>query len=202
MDGLVVTGTDTGVGKTVAAAALALRLGARYWKPVQAGLDEETDSAAVSRLAPGLVVHAEAYRLVTPCSPHESARLDGVTIDPDRLVLPQGEGPLVVEGAGGALVPLAPGLLYADMMARWGLPVVVVVARTTLGTINHSLLTVEALRSRGLEVAGIVFVGDANPVSEAAIAEFGQVRVLGRIGWLDPLDATALRRAAAGLALP
>jgi dethiobiotin synthetase len=201
MDGLVVTGTDTGVGKTVAAAALALRLGARYWKPVQAGLDEETDSAAVSRLAPGLVVHAEAYRLATPCSPHEAARIDGVTIDPDRLVLPQGEGPLVVEGAGGALVPLAPDLLYADMMARWGLPVVVV-ARTTLGTINHSLLTIAALRSRGLEVAGIVFVGDGNPASEAAIAEFGQVRVLGRIGWLNPLDATALARAVAALALP
>jgi dethiobiotin synthetase len=104
MRGFVVTGTDTGIGKTVLAAGLVARLGARYWKPVQAGLEEETDSEAIARLVPGALVHPEAYRLITPASPHWAARIDGVEIDPARLTLPQGDGPLVVEGAGGALV--------------------------------------------------------------------------------------------------
>lgn len=192
---IVVTGTDTGVGKTVVAAALAWRLGASYWKPVQAGLDEETDSAAVARLA-GVDVLPEAYRLTTPCSPHRAAEIDGVTIDPDRLVPPPGR--LVIEGAGGALVPLTRELLYADLFARWGLPVVIV-ARTALGTINHSLLTIEALRARSIWVGGVVFSGDAVPDSEATICAMGQVRSLGRIPLLDLLTPETLRTAAAAL---
>lgn len=191
---LVVTGTDTGVGKSVFAAGLTAALGASYWKPVQAGLEEETDSELVARLAPQARVLPEAYRLTTPCSPHEAARIDGVTIDPARLTPPTCEGPLVIEGAGGALVPLAPGLLYADLFARWDLPVVVV-ARTALGTINHSLLTLEALRARGVTIAGIALIGPANPASAAAIASFGKVALLGTLPWLDPLDAPALAAA-------
>jgi dethiobiotin synthetase len=191
---LVVTGTDTGVGKTVFAAGLTAALGASYWKPVQAGLEEETDSELVARLAPQARVLPEAYRLATPCSPHEAARIDGVTIDPARLTPPAGEAALVIEGAGGALVPLAPGLLYADLFARWDLPVVVV-ARTALGTINHSLLTLEALRARGVAIAGIALIGPANPASAAVIASFGKVALLGTLPWLDPLDATALAAA-------
>jgi dethiobiotin synthetase len=111
MKGLIVTGTDTEIGKTMFSAgltgALARRYGAaRYWKPVQAGLEEVTDSEAVQRLAPGARIHPEAYRLITPASPHLAARIDGVEIDPARLTLPEGDAPLVVEGAGGALVPL------------------------------------------------------------------------------------------------
>lgn len=191
---LVITGTDTGVGKTVFAAGLTAALGASYWKPVQAGLEEETDSELVARLAPQARVLPEAYRLATPCSPHEAARIDGITIDPARLTPPTGGGALVIEGAGGALVPLAPGLLYADLFARWNLPVVVV-ARTALGTINHSLLTLEALRARGVMVAGIALIGPANPASAAAIASFGKVALLGCLPWLDPLDAPALAAA-------
>jgi len=194
---IVVTGTDTGVGKTVAAAALAWRLGASYWKPVQAGLDEETDSEAVARLA-GVEVLPEAYRLTTPCSPHRAAELDGVTIDPDRLVPPPGR--VVIEGAGGTLVPLTRELVYADLFARWGLPVVVV-ARTTLGTINHALLTVEALRARSIWVGGILFSGNAMPDSEATICAMGKVRSLGRIPALDPLTPETLRAAAEALDL-
>jgi dethiobiotin synthetase len=189
----VVTGTDTGIGKTVVAAALAGHLGARYWKPVQAGLDDGGDRETVAALS-GQTVLPEAYRLGTPCSPHQAAAIDGVTIDPARLALPEGDGPLVIEGAGGVLVPLSEELLYAELFARWGLPVVLV-ARTSLGTINHSLLSLEALRARQVPVAGIAFVGEENRESERVICAIGQVRRLGRLPWLDPLDAARLHAA-------
>jgi dethiobiotin synthetase len=194
--GFVITGTDTGVGKTVFAAALAGALDAAYWKPVQAGLDEGDDSEIVRRLSglPADRILPEAYRLTTPCSPHRAAAIDGVTIDPDRLTLPVVDRPLIVEGAGGALVPLTGSTLYADMFVRWGLPVVIV-ARTTLGTINHSLLTIEALRRRQIMIHGIAFVGDANEDSEAIICAIGEVRRLGRLTPLDPLDPATLARA-------
>lgn len=192
----VVTGTDTGVGKTIVAAALTGFLAASYWKPVQAGLEEESDSAAVARLSGrgAAAILPEAYRLTTPCSPHEAARIDGVTIDPSRLALPDGDGPLVVEGAGGVLVPLSDTLLYADQFARWALPVILV-ARTALGTINHSLLSLEALRARGVAAHGIVFVGDENSASENAICGIGQVTRLGRLPHLDDLTPDTLARA-------
>lgn len=191
----IVAGTDTGVGKTLFAAALAAHLGAHYWKPVQAGLEDETDSQAASRLSGGKAqILPEAFRLVTPCSPHEAARIDGVTITPESLALPADEGPLVVEGAGGVLSPLALDLLPADLFARWGLPVILV-ARTTLGTINHSLLSLEALRSRDVDVAGIVFSGEEVAASEAAITQIGQCRHLGRLPHITPLDAGTLAQA-------
>ena len=136
----------------------------------------------------------EAYRLTTPCSPHRAAAIDGVAIDPGRLALPTVDGTLIVEGAGGALVPLADDLLFADLFARWRAPVVLV-ARTALGTINHSLLTIEALRSRGLTILGVVFVGDAVEDSEATIARIGRVRRIGRLPRIDPLDAGTLAAA-------
>ena len=197
---IVVTGTDTDVGKTVFAAALAAALGATYWKPVQAGLEEGGDGEAVRRLGVAHVL-PEAYRLTTPCSPHRAAAIDGVRIDPDRLALPAVEGPLVVEGAGGALVPLSDDLLYADLFARWGVPVVLV-ARTALGTINHSLLSIEALRARGVPILGVAFNGEPVEDSEATIARIGAVRRLGRLARLERLDAPALAAAfAAGFVL-
>lgn len=192
---IVVTGTDTEIGKTVFAAALTAALGAYYWKPVQAGLEDGSDAATVAALggvAPDRIV-PEAYRLATPCSPHRAAEIDGVTIDPPRLALPPVR-PLVVEGAGGALVPLSRERLYADQFAAWGAPVVVV-ARTALGTINHSLLTFEALRARGIDIRGVAFVGDANEDSEATIAAIGRVRRLGRLPRLDRLDPHTLGEA-------
>lgn len=194
MTGFVVTGTDTGIGKTVFSAVLTAALGAHYWKPVQSGLEDGADADAVARLAgvPASHILPEAWRLTEPLSPHRAAELDGVAIDPDALVLPAVR-PLVVEGAGGALVPLTRQVTYADVFARWGLPVIVV-ARTSLGTINHSLLTIEALRARGVAVHGIAFVGDANPDNEATIAAMGQVARLGRLphlGWLDPASLAA-----------
>lgn len=195
MTRLVVTGTDTDVGKTVFAAALTRALDAFYWKPIQAGLDCATDSAAVAALgvSPERLL-PEAYRLATPCSPHRAAELDGVTIDPARLDPPDIPSALVIEGAGGALVPITRDQLFADLFARWQLPTVIV-ARTALGTINHSLLTIEALRHRSVPILGVAFTGDANEDSEATIAQIGGVRRLGRLPHLDPLDATTLATA-------
>lgn len=192
----VVTGTDTGVGKTILSAALTAALDAHYWKPVQAGLDEETDSQLVQRLTafPASRILPEIYRLKTPCSPHRAAEIDGLEIDPDQLQPPVMSEPLVIEGAGGALVPLNRSLLYADLFERWGLPVIIV-ARTTLGTINHSLLTIEALRMRQVLVHGIAFVGDANEDSEATICEIGRVRRLGRLDRLDAITRESLAAA-------
>jgi dethiobiotin synthetase len=189
---IVVTGTDTDIGKTVFAAGLAAALGAYYWKPVQAGLDGDGDAATARRLGvPASRIVPDAYRLATPCSPHRAAEIDGIAIDPSRLALPQVDGPLVVEGAGGALVPVTRDLLFADLFARWEAPVVLV-ARTGLGTINHSLLSIEALRARGVPLLGIAFVGEAVEDSEATIAAIGRVRRLGRLPHLDPLDAATL----------
>jgi dethiobiotin synthetase len=193
---LIVTGTDTGIGKTVFAAALAAALDGFYWKPIQAGVEEETDSAAVLRLS-GLAperILPEAYRLRTPASPHLAAERDGIVIDPNRLVLPETDRPLVAEGAGGLRVPLTRQATYIDIMARWQAPVVLC-ARTTLGTINHSLLSIDALRARDVAIAGIVFIGDANLDSERIIAELGGVRRLGRLPHLDPLSGPSLRSA-------
>jgi len=195
---IVVTGTDTGIGKTVFAAGLVGALGARYWKPVQSGLDEDdgSDALAVARLA-GIAAERivpEAYRLSQPLSPHRSAELDGVTIDPARLALPVVDGRLVVEGAGGVLVPLTRERLYGDQFAAWGAPVVLV-ARTTLGTINHSLLSLEALRVRGVEVLGVAFVGEANEDNEATICAMGEVRRLGRLPVLPEVTRGALAQA-------
>lgn len=190
---IVVTGTDTDVGKTIFAAGLAGALGAAYWKPIQAGLDGGGDSATVARMS-GARVLPEAYRFTTPCSPHRAAEAEGIAIDPAVLTPPEVAGPLVIEGAGGVLVPVTRELLFADLFARWGDPVVLV-ARTSLGTINHSLLAIEALRARGVPILGVAFTGDPVEDSEATIAAIGKVRRLGRLPRLDPLARDTLARA-------
>jgi dethiobiotin synthetase len=190
---IVVTGTDTGIGKTVFASALVGALGASYWKPVQAGLVPPTDSETVAQLsgAPADRILPEAYRLKEPVAPHIAARYMKIALDPTRLDLPEVDGPLVVEGAGGVLVPITPQDLFADLFARWRAPVVLV-ARTALGTINHSLLSIEALRARGVPILGIAFIGLPNADGEAAIVEIGRIKHLGRLPPIDPLDAASL----------
>jgi dethiobiotin synthetase len=192
---IVVTGTDTGVGKTVFAAGLCDLLSAHYWKPVQAGLDSETDSKTVARLAALTPAHVlpEAYRLNLPASPHLAAEREGLVIDIEALTPPPMQEPLVVEGAGGALVPLTRTVTYADVFARWRCPVVLC-ARTALGTINHTLLSLEALRRREISVLGVAFIGDARPETEEIIGEMGAVRILGRLPMLERLDALVLRQ--------
>ncbi len=189
----IITGTDTDVGKTIFAAALVGALGGYYWKPVQAGLADGGDGQTVARLSglPPEHILPEAYRLTTPCSPHRAAIIDGVVIDPAQLQLPAVRGSLVVEGAGGALVPLASDLLYVDLFAGWQKPVIIV-ARTALGTINHSLLTIEALRARKVLIHGIAFIGEPHQDSEEVITRIGSIRRLGRLPHLPQLNALTL----------
>jgi dethiobiotin synthetase len=191
---IVVAGTDTEIGKTVFAAGLADWLDASYWKPIQSGLVGETDSQTVARLG-GLSEHRilpERYRLKTPVSPHQAAAIDGVRIDAAALDVPDtGSRRLVIEGSGGLMVPLDGGTLYIDVFARWKLPVVLC-ARTALGTINHSLLSIEALRHRNIPLLGMAFTGESNPESERAICEIGRVRRLGRLPRLAPLTRATL----------
>ena len=201
---LVVTGTDTGIGKTVFSAGLAGALGAHYWKPIQAGVDPEGDKESVAALSglPASRILREAYRLATPASPHLAARIDGVEISLDRLALPQVDGPLVVEGAGGLMVPISESLLMIDLFAHWGQPVILC-ARTGLGTINHSLLSIEALRARGVPIAGIAFIGDSHAENERIVPLLGDVPALGRLPLLAPLGPETLARAfAAHINLP
>jgi dethiobiotin synthetase len=193
---IVVTGTDTGIGKTVFAAGLTKLLDGLYWKPVQAGLDGETDTAAVRRLS-GLSperVLPEVWRLKTPASPHLAAERDGVQIDPAALILPTAERPLIIEGAGGLMVPLTRQVLFIDVFARWGAPVVLC-ARTALGTLNHTLLSLEALRQRGIPVLGVALIGAAHPDNERTLGAMGGVPILGRLPPLDPLTPKTLQAA-------
>lgn len=196
---LVVTGTDTGIGKTVVAAGLAGALGAHYWKPIQAGTEEGTDSGTVAELS-GLSAErilSEAYRLALPASPHLAAEAEGVVIEPARLALPVVR-PLVVEGAGGVMVPVRrdPPFFMADLFAVWEAPVLLV-ARSGLGTINHSLLSIAMLRSKGVRVAGLLMVGEAHPDNEALVPALAGVRFFGRLPHLDGLDAGRLSAAVA-----
>jgi len=196
MPRFVVSGTDTGVGKTIFCAALTGVLDGYYWKPVQSGLEEETDSETVARLSslsPERIL-PEAYRLMTPASPHVSARKDGVSIEPEQLTPPVTDRTLVIEGAGGLLVPLSERLVFADLFCRWQVPVILC-ARTTLGTINHSLLSIEALRRRNVRVSGIAFIGDENRETQNIIADMGEVPVLGRLPRIPVLSAATLRQA-------
>ena len=187
-----VTGSDTDVGKTIACAWLMLHTPARYWKPVQAGLDE-TDEATIRALtgAGDERFIATAYALPEPLSPHEAARRAGVKIEMERFKLPDDDQPLIVEGAGGLLVPLNENSLVIDLITQFDLPAILV-SRTTLGTINHSLLSLEALRARDIPVAGVILSGPDVPHNRAAIEDYGKVRVIGHIPHLDPLTREAL----------
>jgi len=188
--GLFVTGTDTGVGKTVLSAALMLRYPeARYWKPIQTGPDDDT--AEVLRLSGGEVI-SEGIRLPDPVSPHLAAQRVEMTIDLDPLARQVSATPVIVEGAGGVLVPVNDSQTMIDLMVLLGLPVIVA-ARSTLGTINHTLLTIEALRARALRIAGVVMIGDADADNRAAIEHYGNVAVVGEMPWFDPLTQERLR---------
>ena len=193
---IVVTGTDTGIGKTVFSAALTGALGATYWKPVQSGLEEETDSEFVARMArlPEARVRKERYRLVTPASPHYAARIDGVEIDKAELSLPALGTPLVAEGAGGLLVPINETETYADVFALWQAPTVLC-ARTQLGTINHTLLSLEAMRARKIPILGVAFIGEEMVETQRIIGVMGKAKILGRLPILRELTPEMLAEA-------
>ena len=192
---LIVAGTDTDVGKTVVSALLVQGLAARYWKPVQSGLADGSDSRWVQQrlnLPPGRILK-EGYRLQAPVSPHWAAEQEQLLIDPQRLSLPPGDEPLVLETAGGVMTPLRRDWLQIEQIGRWGLPLVLV-ARSGLGTLNHTLLTLEALRHRSIPVLGLVLNGPLHPDNPRTLADLGGVPVLAQLPRLDPLDAAALQR--------
>jgi dethiobiotin synthase len=194
--GVFVTGTDTGVGKTVAAAALMHRFRGvwplRYWKPIQTGIEIDDDTATVRRL--GVCSDDEVFnqgvRLQKPVSPHLAAHWAGRRIDLVELrglIGHDEDTTWIVEGAGGLLVPINEAQTMADWITHLALPVLVV-ARSGLGTINHTLLTLEALRARSLRVAGVMMIGEPNADNRAAIEQYGRVPVVAEMPFLTPLD--------------
>jgi len=191
MRGVFVTGTDTDVGKTMVAAWLAQHWQADYWKPIQTGSTQGTDFDSVARLAPAARIHPSAVVLPAPLSPHEAARREKTRIDLSALVPPVTHRPLVVEGAGGVMVPINEVALMIDLMERLALPAVVV-ARSGLGTINHTLMTLEMLRRRRVPLLGVVMNGQLNPANRQAIEHFGGVRVLAEIQPLPAVTAATV----------
>jgi len=193
MHGFIVTGTDTDVGKTVVSAMLTLALAGDYFKPVQCGLADGSDRQAVLTMTglPDERTLPEAYRLREPLSPHRAAEIDGVILDTERLVPPSTPRLLIVEGAGGLMVPITRDVLQIDLFKMWALPVILC-ARTGLGTINHSLLSLAALEDRGIPLQGIIFIGEENTDTERTIIEYTGVRRLGRLPWLATLARASL----------
>lgn len=189
MRGYFVTGTDTGVGKTVLSAALALRTGYGYWKPVQTGPESDTDTV---RCLAGCTVWERGIRLPDPVSPHLAAERAGMRVQlSDILAQAPAQGEWIIEGAGGVLVPINDREKMIDLMVPLALPVVVA-ARSTLGTINHTLLTLAALRARGLAVERVVLIGPPHPENCDAIEKFGNVTVTA-IPWFEPLTREVLK---------
>jgi dethiobiotin synthase len=195
MSGYFVTGTDTNVGKTVLSALLVAALDAVYWKPIQTGAVEGTDRDSVRRWTeiPVERLPPESYRFDPPVSPHLAARLAGTEIEMDRIVLPPTpeHARWIVEGAGGVMVPVNERELMRDLMLRIGFPVVIA-ARTALGTINHTLLTVSALRAARVPICGVVMIGDENAENRRAIEHYGNVPVIGHIPMLREINRGAL----------
>jgi dethiobiotin synthase len=193
MPGYFITGTDTDAGKTVAAAWMMLQLDGDYWKPTQSGLVPPTDTDRVKMITgfPTERFHRETYRLTDPLSPHEAARRDDIAIDMAAFEMPQTSRPLIVEGAGGLMVPLTPEHFVIDLIKQLSLPAVLV-CRSGLGTINHTLLSLEALRTRNIDIAGIIINGPKTPHNRQALEEYGQAPVLAEIDHLKKINRDSL----------
>ncbi|HKS82888.1 MAG TPA: dethiobiotin synthase [Candidatus Acidoferrales bacterium] len=191
-----ITGTDTAVGKTTVSSLLCAALDAIYWKPIQTGTREGTDRATVMRLAnlPRSRTLPETYRFSPPVSPHLAAQRARVRIELRKIRLPQvaPHENLIVEGAGGALVPINSTELMTDLMSHLGLPVLLV-ARTTLGTINHTLLSIAALRAAHLDVRGVILSGKPNRENRRAIEHYGKIEVLGAVPPLNKMNRAIFR---------
>ena len=193
---IAILGIHTGIGKTIASAVIAEALGADYWKPVQAGLEERDSDLLRSLLADGSNrVHEEAVALRLPMSPHAAAAAEGVVIDHTRFLWPVTDKLLIAETAGGILSPMSGTATMADFTAHYHLPAVLVVQHY-LGSINHTLMSIEVLRSRGINLLGIVVNGAANEASETFITQYAQVNIIARIPQFDKIDQTAVAQAA------
>ena len=185
-----ITGIGTGIGKTLVSAIVTAALEADYFKPIQAGSLDDTDTIKIKNLVgPNHAgfFHPEIYRLTHPLSPHASAALDNLTIAPDNLVLPNTKNSLVVEGAGGLFVPLNDTYYVIDLIKKFSLPVLVV-SNHYLGSINHTLLTLSALQTKGIAIAGLIFNGNETPASESAIKRFVPTLATYRIPWAEAVS--------------
>lgn len=197
MKRFVVSGIGTDVGKTVASAIISEALEANYWKPLQAGDLDNTDTMKVQRWTSKVNCFKERYKLRTPASPHYAASVDGITISPADFQIPESDRNLIIEGAGGLMVPLNnEGLLYIDLFEKWQVPVILV-SRHYLGSINHTLLSVEALQKRSIPIAGILFIGDENKATEEIITAITKVKKLGRIPLAQEINAKFIQEQAA-----
>jgi dethiobiotin synthetase len=176
---LFITGIGTGIGKTIVAAILTESLNADYWKPIQSGDLDNSDTKKVKSLITNskTVLHPESYRLTQPYSPHKSAAIDGIRIDPEQIILPETSNKLVIEGAGGLMVPLNDNFLMVDLIPQLNAEVILVVQHY-LGSINHTLLSLEVLRGRKIPVKAIIFNGDKDEYSEKAISNYIKCKTL------------------------
>jgi len=190
----IISGIGTDVGKTVASAIISQALNATYWKPVQAGDLDWSDTMKVDNWTDDkVIVLKEQFRLTAPMSPHAAAFLDGVSITQDSFVIPQVEGNLIIEGAGGLMVPVNnEGLLYIDLFQSWNLPVILI-SRHYLGSINHTLLSIGALKSRNIPIEGIVFVGEENKATESIILNTTGVHFIARIPLANEVNSTFIQ---------
>lgn len=193
-ESLFVTGTDTNVGKTLLSALLVAALEAVYWKPIQTGARDGTDRRTVIQLAeiPESQTIPESFCFDPPVSPHLAAEASGVKIDLERVQPPRNLArPIIAEGAGGILVPINDSELMLDLARHLGFPILIA-ARAALGTINHTLLTVRALRCAKMPIKGVVIIGHRNKDNERSVEHFAAVPVIGSIPWLDVIDREAL----------
>jgi dethiobiotin synthetase len=176
---LFITGIGTGIGKTVVSAIIVEQLKADYWKPIQSGDLDNSDTLKVKSLVSNnvSVFHPETYRLTQPFSPHKSADIDGIIIDPAKIIIPKTNNQLIIEGAGGLMVPLNNNFLMIDLINQFKAEVILVV-KHYLGSINHTLLSLDALKSRNIPVRAIIFNGDSDQYSEDVIMRYAQCKSL------------------------
>jgi dethiobiotin synthetase len=188
-----VTGIGTGIGKTIVSAVLTEKLKADYWKPVQSGDLDDSDTLKVKSLVSNKqsVFHQETYRLTQPYSPHKSAAIDGIKIDPEKFIAPSTANNLIIEGAGGLMVPLNDHFLMIDLVKKLDVSVVLV-SQNYLGSINHTLLSVAILKQYGISITGIIFNGKTDEYSESYILEYTEVKLLGRLPELGVINKEAV----------
>ncbi|MBM3631904.1 MAG: dethiobiotin synthase [Alphaproteobacteria bacterium] len=192
---IFITGTDTNVGKTLISSWIALHTGFSYFKPIQTGTKDGSDSVEVYKLSK-TTIYPENYVYKEPLSPHLAAKIENDIIDIEKIILPPSPN-LIIEGAGGVLVPINDTLLMIDLIKTLGVPVIIV-TRTTLGTINHTLLSLEALRSRNIPVLGVIMNGEKNPENSDSIELYGRTSVLAEFPKLESVSIHTLQ----GIAMP
>ena len=210
MKKLFITGTDTDVGKTIVSAGLCMTWPAHYWKPIQAGYSSTTnishpsehtltkkilagtDNEVISRFIPEQNIYPSSYTLKNPLSPNQAAKIEGIHIQKEKINYPECSSNLIIEGAGGALVPFNEKEDMTDLMKKMDCPVIVV-ARSTLGTLNHTFLTLAALRAKNIPVLGVIMVGPSHPDNKKDIEEKGNTSVLLELPIIESLSADTLK---------